>query len=127
MHEFTASSWIVETVAREAVKLGVKEVKEVHVVVGKLSLLRVEQVEFWYDVLKEGTVLEKSKLVVSLEEGVVKCPSCGYEGPIEVVDDPAYHLVFPSLRCPRCGDLVEVVRGRDCRIVRIVAVRKSSS
>ena len=123
MHEFTTAHWIVDTALREALRHGAKAVKEVHVVVGDLSLLRVEQVRFWFDVLKENTVLEDSELVVERKEGRVRCPSCGYEGPIEVVDDPAYHIVFPTLTCPRCGEAVEVVEGRDCEIKRIVVVK----
>ena len=123
MHEFSAAQWIVETALREASRLGAKEVREVHVVIGELSLLNVEQVRFWFDVLKEDSMLKGARLVVERREGRVRCPHCGYEGPMEVVDDPAYHIAFPTLACPSCGMPVEIVEGRDCLVKHIVVVK----
>jgi len=123
LHEFSAARWIVETAIKEASKLGAKEVREVHVVIGDLSLLNVEQVRFWFDVLKEDSMLKGARLVVERREGRVRCPHCGYEGPMEVVDDPAYHIAFPTLACPSCGMPVEIVEGRDCLVKHIVVVK----
>ena len=44
------------------------------------------------------------------------CPSCGYSGPLKVVDFPDSHFTTPSLDCPECGEVVTVTEGRDLLI-----------
>ena len=110
------SSQIVETVLGEAAKHNAKEVAEVHLVIGKLTFLGLEQVRFSYKVLTEGTILENSKLLIETKDGVVKCGSCGYEGSFNYEDDPVYHVQIPTLLCPKCGNTVKIVGGRECTI-----------
>jgi len=113
---------IVETVLQEAEKHNAKRVTEVHLVIGKLTFLGLEQVRFSYDVLVKGTILESSKLYIEEKNGVVKCSSCGYEGDFMYEDDPMYHLPTPTLRCPKCGGVVDIVGGRECTIKSIKLV-----
>ena len=119
MHEFSITSQMVQTVLAEAQKQKAKRVLEVHMVVGKLSFLGLEQVRFGYKVLVKGTIMDGSKLFIEEKEGQVKCPSCGYEGEIGYEDDSPYHIAgIPtiSLRCPNCKGTVEIVGGRECLI-----------
>ena len=113
---------IVENVLREAAKHNAKKVIEVHLVIGKLTFLGVEQVRFAYDVLVEGNIMEGSKLHIEEKNGVVKCSSCSYEGDFMYEDDPRYHLPTPTLRCPKCGGVVDIVGGRECTIKSIKLV-----
>jgi len=125
MHEFSITSQVVQSVLAEAEKQKAKRVLEVHMVVGKLSFLGLEQVRFSYKVLVKGTIMERSKLFIEEKEGQVKCPNCGYEGEISHEDDPSYHnLAIPpiTLRCPKCGGTVEIVGGRECLIKSVKIV-----
>lgn len=122
MHEFSMTTQIVETVLQEAEKHNAKKVTEVHLVIGKLTFLGLEQVRFSYDVLVNGTIMEGSKLYIEEKNGVVKCSSCGYEGDFMYEDDPMYHIPTPTLRCPKCGGIVSIVGGRECTIKRIKLV-----
>ena len=38
-------------------------------------------------------------------------------------DDPVYHMPFPTFNCPKCGDVVKIVGGKECKIkgIRLVA------
>ncbi|MFQ5758630.1 MAG: hydrogenase maturation nickel metallochaperone HypA [Candidatus Bathyarchaeia archaeon] len=124
MHEFSMTSQIVENVLHEAKKHNAKGVAEVHLVIGKLTFLGLEQVRFSYKVLTEGTIMENSKLFIETKDGVVKCGSCGYEGSFNYEDDPVYHVLVPTLQCPKCGGTVDIIGGRECLIKSVKLVVK---
>lgn len=119
MHEFSMTSQIVEKVLEEAEKQKAKKVLEVHLIIGKLTLLGIKQIRFSYSALVKNTLLEGSKLIIERKKGTVKCDRCGYEGPIRFRNDPVYHLSFPTLACPSCGYSARIVEGRECLIKSI--------
>lgn len=116
MHEFSMTSQIVSSVLEEAEKQGAKKVLEVHLIIGELTLLGVEQVRFSYKMLVEGTIMEGSKLFIRHRKGRVRCDRCDFEGSVQCKDDPIYHISFPTLTCPKCGSSVKVIEGRECLI-----------
>jgi len=122
MHEFSMTTQIVENVLREAEKHNAKKITEVHLVIGKLTFLGAEQIRFSYNILVEGSIMEGSKLYIEEKNGVVKCSSCGYEGDFMYEDNPRYHVPTPTLRCPKCGGIVNIVGGRECTIKSIKLV-----
>jgi hydrogenase nickel incorporation protein HypA/HybF len=116
VHEFSVTSQIVQNVLTEAEKRKAKKVTAVYLVIGKLTFLGLEQVRFAYEVLTKDTIMEGSKLVIEEQEGVVKCSHCGYEGGFKYEDDPLYHVPMPTLKCPQCGNLVNITAGKECII-----------
>ena len=116
MHEFSMTTKIVESVLEEARKRDAKKVLAVHLVIGKLTFLGIEQVRFSYDVLVKGTIMEGSKLHIEEKDGIVHCVRCGYEGSLEYEDDPEYHVPTPTLLCPKCGSKVQIAAGKECTI-----------
>ena len=123
MHEFSMTTQIVESVLKEAEKQGAKKVTEVHLVIGKLTFLGVEQVRFSYKVLVEDTILKGSKLIIEEKDGVIECPSCGYKGTLETEDNPIYHVPTITLRCPECREVAKIVEGKECTIKSIRMVK----
>ncbi len=119
MHEFSVTSQIVQSVLAEAEKHEAKKVTEVHLTIGKLTFLGLEQLRFAYEALTKGTIMEGSKLVIEEQEGVVKCSDCGYEGGFKYEDDPLYHVPLPTLKCPQCGNVVSIAAGKECTIKSI--------
>ena len=107
---------IVDSVLEEAKKQDAKKVTEVHLVIGKLTFLGIEQVRFAYNILVEDTIMKGSKLFIEEKDGVIECPSCGYKGSIQCEDDPAYHVPIPTLRCPKCGKAAKILEGKECTI-----------
>ena len=122
MHELSVANEIVKLVIREAGKRGAKQVKSVHLVVGKLTHLNKEQLTFCYNVLKRDTILKGSRLIITEQEPKVECSSCGYLGPISKVTDDELGLWVVSLTCPKCGEHVEIKEGLECRIKAIKMV-----
>ena len=105
-----------QTVLQEAEKQGAKRVLEVNLVIGKLSLLGLEQVKFGYKLLVKGTIMEGSKLLIEERYGSVKCASCGYEGQISFGASSEHSLPnvpVMTLQCPKCEGSVEIVEGRE--------------
>ena len=108
-----------QSVLEEARKHGAKKVKEVSLIIGELTFLGLEQVRFAYEILAKDTIMEDSNLLIKEGEGVVKCNSCGYEGDFKYEDNPQYHLPMPTLHCPKCDGIVEIVGGKECIIESI--------
>ena len=119
VHEFSVTSQIVQSVLGEAEKRKAKKVTAVHLVIGKLTFLGLEQVRFAYEVLTKDTIMEGSKLFVKKQEGLVKCSRCGYVGGFKYEDDALYHVLVPTLKCPKCVNLVSIAAGKECTIKSI--------
>lgn len=112
-------SSLVEVVLDEIRKHNAQAVEEVELEIGELTLLGKEQCLFSYAVLSKDGPLEGSKLTIKEKKAKVKCPECGYKGPIAKSDDPKDHFRFPRFSCPECGGNVEVISGRDCVITNL--------
>lgn len=122
MHELSVANEIVKVAIREAEKRKAKQVKSVHLVIGKLTHLSKDQLTFCYNVLKKDTILKGSNLVITEQEPIVRCISCGYLGPVNKVSQDELGLWAVSLTCPKCGEAVEIKEGLECRIKAIKMV-----
>ncbi|MEM1995168.1 MAG: hydrogenase maturation nickel metallochaperone HypA [Nitrososphaerales archaeon] len=122
MHELSVASEIVKVAIREAEKRGAKQVKSVHLIVGRLTHLSKEQLTFCYNILKRDNILKGSRLVITEQEPKVECSSCGYIGSIGKVSDDELGLWAVSLSCPKCGEPVKIKEGLECRIKAIKMV-----
>jgi len=113
---------IVNCVLEEAKKHNAKQVNEVHLTIGKLTFLGLEQVQFAYKILVKDTIMENSKLRIEEKDGVVKCNNCGYTGDLKYEDTPIYHIPAPTLNCPKCRGVLTIVGGKECTIKSIKVV-----
>ena len=119
MHEFTITSSIVESVLDLAKEHGSRKVQEVHLTIGKLRVLSIDQVKFCYEVLSKGTVLEGSKLIVEEAAGKLRCSQCSYTSEFNPDDDPSFHFGIPPLICPQCGNTLTIEGGDQLVITRV--------
>jgi hydrogenase nickel incorporation protein HypA/HybF len=127
MHEFSVTQQIVQTVLEEARKHNAARVTSVHLVIGKLTFLGIDQIKFSFRLLAKGTIMEHSKLLIEQMEPTVSCGNCGYEGPAKYMDDPSFHFAIPTLTCPKCGGQVTIKLGRECTIKNIGIVTDGES
>jgi len=101
----------------------ISRVEEVNVTIGRLSMLGEEQLRFcWEAIIEEEPLLKGSLLVIAYEEGTVRCRSCGFEGPIDMTEDPLLHSILPVFACPRCGGGAAIKRGRSVQVNSIKAL-----
>jgi hydrogenase nickel incorporation protein HypA/HybF len=124
VHELTITTQIVENVLFEAKKQNATQITEVHLIIGKLAFLGIEQIRFSYNILIENTIMKNSKLIIEEKDGFIKCSSCGYKGEISIEDDPIYHVPIPILCCPKCENVAKIVEGKECTIKRIRMVKE---
>lgn len=124
MHEVSVMASIVEAVLEELKKHDVEKVEEVSLVIGEITFLGREQLEFAYEIVTRGTPLEGSKLAISEEKVEVRCPSCGYQGGVDYVNGGGQDHMIPNLSCPKCAGRVEVTKGKSCAVTSLKVVER---
>ena len=123
MHEFSMTNQIVQLVLKEAHQHHAKGIKEVHLIIGKLTFLNLDQLQFAYNILIQNTIMKDSTLHIEQKNGVIKCTHCGYSGDLTYEDDPVYHVPAPTLKCPQCQGRVTIVGGKEIIIKSIKLVK----
>ena len=123
MHEVSVMSSMIDAVLEELGKHQVERVEEVYLTLGSLTFLGEEQLEFAYDILIKGTLLDGSRLIIEKEDVVIRCLSCDYQGPPDKIEGD-FHGMIPILQCPKCGEDVELISGKSCTVRSIRVVEK---
>lgn len=120
MHEVSVVADLVAAINEELKRYDVVSVREVTLVIGKLTNLGTEQLEFAYEIISKDSILEGSKLVILEEEIEVECQKCGYNGPVKNIDlGEEVHFQIPILSCPECGGTVTITAGKSCCVKSI--------
>jgi len=120
MHEASIAQSIVHTVLEEAGKQEALKVEAVEIEIGELTFLGIDQIRFWVETNFEGTVADGAKIEFKNIKAEIHCHDCGFQGPLVVKEDSAYHLNLPLFSCPKCKRTqIEIVRGKEAFIRRI--------
>ena len=116
MHEVAVISNIVDAILSKLEEYDVVKVEGVNLIIGDLTSLGFEQLEFAYEIVTRGTILEGAELNIEREEVQVKCHNCGYAGPPDNFDSDLIDHTIPILACPKCGGGVEITAGEACGV-----------
>ena len=116
MHEVSVVADIVSAILGELEKYNAERVEEVTIVVGDMTSLGEEQLEFAYEIVTKDTKLEGSKLVIEHEKIQVRCKECGYEGEVKMLESDYGEHTIPILSCPKCNGNVKVIAGQTCMV-----------
>jgi hydrogenase nickel incorporation protein HypA/HybF len=111
MHELSIAVGIIDGVLEESARRGGLSVETVRVRVGRLSGVDKDALLFAYQVARQDTPLESSRLEIEEVNAVIFCPACAQESDAE-----------PSAGafCPRCGALASrVVQGDELEITAL--------
>jgi hydrogenase nickel incorporation protein HypA/HybF len=104
MHELSVTEQLLDIALEHALKANAERVLKINVVIGDLSSFVGESVQFYFNILSEGTKAEKAFLSISRIPARVRCRPCHHEFTPEGMD----------WLCPRCGGLIEdVISGRE--------------
>jgi hydrogenase nickel incorporation protein HypA/HybF len=104
MHEMAITQSVVDAVCEHAAGRRVRSVK---LEVGALCAVVPASMTFCFDLVTAGTVADGATLEVDMRPGEARCRSC----------NTCFELTDPILLCP-CGSAdVEVLAGRDLRIL----------
>ena len=93
MHELAVTQSVLEIALRHATEAGGQRITDIHLVMGELSTNVDESVQFYWDILAQGTAAEGAKLHFRRVPAELQCLSCGSK----------YHLADGELACPECG------------------------
>lgn len=113
MHEVSVVSDLVSAILEELRKYNVVRVHNVTLIIGRMTNLGAEQMEFAYEIVTRDTILEGSSLIIEEEEVTIRCDRCGYDGPAKNFSMGTDHSV-PILSCPDCGGAVTITAGQSC-------------
>lgn len=101
MHELALSQGIIDVIRDQSATQGFTRVKTVRLVIGALSHVEPEAIEFGFDAVSRGTVAEGAALEIERPPGMAFCLACETTVPLAGRSDP----------CPRCGGYQLVVTG----------------
>ena len=110
MHELPITESLLEIALRHARKAGAERITGLNIVIGELSSIVDESIQFYWDIVGEGTIAEGARLHFERTQGILRCASCGHTFPLN----------HESFACPECGaEKVVAVSGDDFRLESI--------
>lgn len=103
MHELSVTENILNIALQHAAKAQAEKITDVYLVIGDLSSIVDDSVQFYWDFISEGTIAEQATLHFRRIATEIKCITCG-------------HHFFPQndLGCPQChNNKVEIIAGEE--------------
>ncbi len=111
MHELSITQRVLEIALQHAGKAGARRIEAINLVIGDLSSVVDDSVQFYFDYLSPGTIAEGARLVFKRIPACYRCRACGREF------SPSHGLDW---QCPACERWdVEVLQGREFSIESI--------
>lgn len=108
MHELSLCRGLVDAALAAIEERGVTgHVDAVIVEVGRFTTVVPDSLRFYFSVLRRGTRLADAQLQIETVALRTRCTACKAEREPDV----------PALLCPVCDGLVEIVSGRELRLV----------
>ena len=113
MHELIVTKNIPELSLHHAQSSHAQRVTDLHLVIGQLSSLIDDSVQFYWDIISKGTICEGARLHFERRSAVLLCLDCGKSYAIK-------NELFP---CPKCTSThIRVVEGEEFRLESVEIV-----
>jgi len=104
MHELAITQSMLDIVLEQAEKAGAREVGKINLVIGEMTGVVDECVQFYFDFLSKGTSAEGAALSFTKVPTTARCRGC----------DKAFELKEFDWACPYCqGNDMEIVAGKE--------------
>ena len=94
MHELSIANNLLNLATQAATEAGAERVTRVVLRVGQLTCVHRSSLEFCYEVVVKGTMLEGSELVIEETPVIIHCSACDKDVALPSIQ---------SFRCPDCG------------------------
>ena len=102
MHELAVTESIINIALEYANKAGAKRVTDVYLVIGRLSSIVDESVQFYWEIISQDTICANSLLHFQRIPANLICLDCGNE----------FQLSEELTPCPTCGSAkIKVITG----------------
>lgn len=111
MHELGITQQIVKLAVEHAQQHQAEKITDLYLVIGELSSVIDESVQFYWDIVAKDTLCEGAKLHFKRLPAELHCLDC----------DSHYHLDQGELTaCPQCGSTrIEVSQGKEFQLQSI--------
>ncbi len=107
MHEMAVTQSILDIAIRHARQAGASRILQINLVVGELSGIVDDSVQFYFDFLSKDTLAEGSRLVFDRRQALYRCREC----------ETTFNPEGLNWACPVCDALAfEVLSGREFQI-----------
>jgi hydrogenase nickel incorporation protein HypA/HybF len=104
MHELSVTENLLEITLRHASSAGANRVTDLNLVIGELSSIIDDSVQFYWDIISEKTIAVGAKLHFIRVPIELECQDCGNR----------YNPAESDFACPNCqGERVLVVAGEE--------------
>lgn len=114
MHELSVTESILEIALSHARNANATKVTQINLVIGRLSSIVDDSVQFYWDFLTEGTICEGSKLTFKRLPAILHCLTCQKDYEIEEELTP----------CPLCGGYQTTIKGGEEFYVDSIEIEK---
>jgi hydrogenase nickel incorporation protein HypA/HybF len=95
MHELPVTESILNIAIDHATKAKATKITKIHIVIGKLSSIVDDSVQFYWDIISKDSIAENAKLQFHRVEAEIECSECHHQ----------YKLENELIPCPECGSI----------------------
>jgi hydrogenase nickel incorporation protein HypA/HybF len=105
MHELSITEQIADIAIRHGEKNAAQKITDLYLVIGELSTVIDDSIQFYWDMITEDTICEGAKLHFHRIPAKFRCLDCGKD----------YHLVQGDMvPCPNCESTkMEILQGKE--------------
>lgn len=104
MHELPVTESILEIAIKNARQAGAKRIADIYLVIGQLSTIVDDSIQFYWDIIAKDTLAEGARLHFRRIPAEMACQDCGKR----------FNLNGEDYSCPNCqGINVRVVSGEE--------------
>lgn len=104
MHELSITDSLLKTACEYAQKNRAKRVTTLNLVIGELSGVMDDSVQFYWDMISENTLCEKALLKFDKRKAIMHCGECSVE----------FEMDGELTPCPKCGSMnLKILSGRE--------------
>jgi hydrogenase nickel incorporation protein HypA/HybF len=104
MHELTITESLLEIAIRHGKNASASQITDLYLVIGDLSSVVDESVQFYWDIIAKDTIAEGAKLHFQRKPLEIKCLDCQHR----------YHPENKFLACPICESInINIISGEE--------------
>lgn len=112
MHELSIAQSIITIVEKSVPADFDKTPSSIHLLIGVLSGIETDALQFGFNVLKVKTRLKNSKLVFEMVPGLAICNDCNYD----------FEVSSFGQECPLCKSFsLTFSKGREMKVLKVVS------
>jgi hydrogenase nickel incorporation protein HypA/HybF len=93
MHELSVTESVLEIACKHAQKAQATRVTDIYLVIGRLSSIVDDSIQFYWDIISKDTLCEEAELHFKRIPAKLLCLDCKHE----------YHLAGELVPCPNCN------------------------